>query len=672
MIAFLVLLQQQVDSAKTPGLPPSPIATIAMSPAHPVVTVGDSMRLTPVAKDAAGRPVPGVKYRWFAESFESHIDSTGMLRAGSPGRAVLHVVGVVPGTRPGKPTEVTVELVLPPASRVDVSPVVRRLMVGQRLPLQAAAFTTLGDRRPGAIAWSSSNARVARVTPDGRVEGLAPGEARVTATSGPASAALSLTVVPNTVRSVEITGAPATIRTGDVVHLTAVARDAAGHVVDVAPEWTMSRGEGVIDPDGSFVGYEAGTYAVRASVGAANGETGLVVAHRDVRRATTTLGRRPVTGMATAEFWPHPNGKNAYLSTIADRLYALDITDPAHPTVTDSVVVDARIINDVMTTADGKYGVMTREGASTRRNGIVILSFADPAHPKVIGDYTETVTGGVHSAYVYTQPKFGTYVFLTDDATGSMRVIDLNDPPHPKEVARWQTHRLDRARYLHDIDITDGLAYLSYWNDGLVILDVGNGIKGGSPTNPQLVSQYTYDLNDLYRGVEAEGGPGYIRGTHTAWRQRGGKYVFVGDEVFTSKPIGIGIPGFGLGKANGRLHVIDVSDLAHPREVAWYEPPDGGSHNVWVAGDTLYMGDYQGGLRVLDVSGDLRGDLMAQDREIAHAITGDAQGYVPNAAMAWGAFYLNGNVFVNDVFSGLWVVHIDPKPERAPAPAALQ
>jgi hypothetical protein len=314
---------------------------------------------------------------------------------------------------------------------------------------------------------------------------------------------------------------------------------------------------------------------------------------------------------------------------------------------------------------------MTREGASTRRNGIVILSFADPAHPKVIGDYTETVTGGVHSAYVYTQPKFGTYVFLTDDATGSMRVIDLNDPTKPKEVARWQTHRLDRARYLHDIDITDGLAYLSYWNDGLVILDVGNGIKGGSPTNPQLVSQYTYDLNDLYRGVEVEGGSGYIRGTHTAWRQRGGKYVFVGDEVFSSKPIGIGIPGFGLGKANGRLHVIDVSDIAHPREVAWYEPPDGGSHNVWVAGDTLYMGDYQGGLRVVDISGDLRGDLLAQDREIAHAITGDAQGYIPNAAMAWGAFYLNGNVFVNDVFSGLWVVRIEPK-ERAPAAPPLQ
>ena len=74
---------------------------------------------------------------------------------------------------------------------------------------------------------------------------------------------------------------------------------------------------------------------------------------------------------------------------------------------------DARVINDVSTTADGKIAVLTREGASNRKNGIVFLDLADPAHPKVLSEYTETVTGGVHSAYVD-----GHYVYLTDDATG--------------------------------------------------------------------------------------------------------------------------------------------------------------------------------------------------------------------------------------------------------------
>src|SRR2546430_7868491 len=145
------------------------------------------------------------------------------------------------------------------------------------------------------------------------------------------------------------------------------------------------------------------------------------------------------------------------------------------------------------------------------------LSFEDPAHPKPIAEFTETVTGGVHSTYVYKG-----YVYLTDDATGSMRVIDLRDPYHPRQAARWQVKRPEAGRMLHDIDVRDGLATLSYWNDGLVILDVGNGMKRGTPENPQLVLQYKYDLNELYKKVELAGGPGFIRGTHTSWRH--GRY----------------------------------------------------------------------------------------------------------------------------------------------------
>ena len=152
--------------------------------------------------------------------------------------------------------------------------------------------------------------------------------------------------------------------------------------------------------------------------------------------------------------------------------------------------------------------MFTREGAADRKNGIVIASTEDPAHPKVIAEFTEGVTAGVHSAFVYQQPKYGTHVYLTNDGTGAMHVIDINDPYQPKEVAQWRTPRPDAGRTLHDIDIQNGLVYLSYWNDGLVILDIGNGVKGGSPSNPQLVSQFKYDLNALYREVEAVGGPG--------------------------------------------------------------------------------------------------------------------------------------------------------------------
>ena len=48
-----------------------------------------------------------------------------------------------------------------------------------------------------------------------------------------------------------------------------------------------------------------------------------------------------------------------------------------------------------------------------------------------------------------------------------------------------------------------------------------------------------------------------------------------------------------------------------------------------------------------------REDLLAQGREIAHVHTSDPKGFVPNAAMTWGAFYQNGVVWANDMFQSL-------------------
>ena len=78
--------------------------------------------------------------------------------------------------------------------------------------------------------------------------------------------------------------------------------------------------------------------------------------------------------------------------------------------------------------------VFTREGASDRKNGIVIATLDDPLHPKVVAEFTEGVTAGVHSAFIYTQPKYGTHVYLTNDGTGALHIVDINDPAHPKQA----------------------------------------------------------------------------------------------------------------------------------------------------------------------------------------------------------------------------------------------
>jgi hypothetical protein len=432
------------------------------------------------------------------------------------------------------------------------------------------------------------------------------------------------------------------------------------------PAWSMSGGEGIITNDGAFVGYQPGRYTISADFGVRGAETLVTLAARDVRRPATVVGRLPRTRFTTEEVWVHPNGRNAYLGSGSggDVLYVLDISDPANPRITDSLVSDTRRVNDVMTTPDGTVLVHTREGSSSRRDGIVIASLADPAHPEVIAEFTDGVTGGVHSAFIAEQAAFGTHVYLTNNETGELHIVDISDPARPTESARWSSRSNQVGNYVHDVDVKDGLAYLSYWNDGLVILDVGNGIKGGSPSSPQLVSQFKYDLNALYRDVEAVGGPGFIRGTHTAWRHN--QYVFISDEVFPGSQVR-GAKDAAAGRAYGRLQIIDVSDLEHPKSVAYYEPEYGGVHNVWAAGDTLYMGGYNAGFRAFDISGELLGDLRAHGREMVHVNTADMDGFVRNTAMTWGVVVRDGLAYVNDMYNGLWIIRIEPRP-RALSP----
>jgi plastocyanin len=638
------------------------ISKVTIQPAEVAIQVGDTVKLAAAALDAAGRPMEDVTVRWFQDGgrFEGVIDSNGVVRAGSVG--TLAVSALVAPRQGGSPVTAFARVtILPrPTSRIAIEPAVTRLYQGQTAVVSAVPHSPDGDRRQDEVVWSSDSPQVVAVSAGGRLVAGRPGRATVTAKAGRAVERLTIAVAPNPVASVALEPARASVRTGEVVRFTFRARTGGGETVaDASPEWSLAPGNGQVDHDGSFVADLPGSYRVLATFAGKTAEAAVEVRPRDARRPTTLVGRLPLPFPA-AEFWLHPDGKHGYITTMGDRAYALDLSDSGRPVITDSVVVDARHINDLMTTEDGKYGVLTREGASTRRNGIVILSFEDPAHPKPIAEFTETVTGGVHSTFIYRG-----YVYLTDDATGSLRVIDIRDPYRPRQVARWETPSSRAGNYVHDVDVKDGLAYLSYWNDGLIILDVGNGIKGGSPEQPKLVSQYKYDLDALYRDVEAVGGPGFIRGTHTAWRH--GKYVFVGDEVFSAAPRpteGSGVTT--LGRAYGRLHVIDVSDIGRPRAVAHYEPKDGGAHNVWVAGDTLYLGDYQGGLRVVDISGELRGDLLRQGREIAHVATADAHGIRPFAPNTWGAVYRDGLIYAPDINTGLWIVRVDPKSAVVP------
>ena len=639
--------------------------TLIVRPPSPRVASGDTLRLTAELRDASGRLVPGVRYRYSyaGGDRQAAIDSTGLVTAVAPGTVRAAVVALVDGQ---SPVVKRIDLTITPgrASRLEVAPRPSVLLAGGRVRLTAMAWSAGNDPAIDSISWRSSSPGVARVDAGHILTGVAPGRAEITATAGRATAAFAVTVRAAKVGRVDVAPATTAGRQGDVVKFSVTVRDAAGRAIErLTPQWTMSGGAGLMDQDGTFVGYDAGTYTVTANFGARSADATVTLSERDVRRKATLVGSVVRGAFSTSEVWVHPNGKVAYLGTLGDRLYALDISNPASPVIVDSVVANTRHVNDIMSTADGKTLVFTRENADNRRNGIVICSIEDPLHPRPVSEFTDGVTAGVHSAFVYTQARYGSHVYLTNDGTGAIHVIDINDPQHPKQAATWRTPRDDAGRSLHDIDVQDGLLYASYWNDGLVILDVGNGIRGGSPSNPQFVSQFKYDLDARYRELSAFDPSGYIRGTHTAWRH--GKFVIIADEVFAQADLQA-VLSKRVSRAYGDLQMIDVSDVAHPRSVAHYTPEYGGVHNIWVAGDTLYVGAYNAGFRAFDISGDVRGDLKAQGREIANFMTSSPNGVIPNAPMTWGAVVSHNLIFVNDFNAGLFILRLEPRQQVVP------
>ena len=626
-----------------PAAAQTPAPGLELVPARARVVAGQEFRFE--LRAAGGGAVTGAQ--WLIGPFDvASVSQAGIVRGLRHGTATLVV-------RSGGKT-VTAEIVVEPKgpATVSVSAEPAEVVPGGVTVVTALPYTADRDPLTGhAVTFRSTAPRIATVDAAGVVVGRVAGQTTIVAEAGGARGEVAIRVVPNRVARLEVTG-PGSARTGDVVRFTARPADAGGRAVERAPvRWSIDRDGATVYPDGGFVAERPGTYVVTGVVGTVAASAPITVAQRTHDRTFEIAGSATYGHLQAAEHWAVNDV--LYVTTIADRLYTYDISNPANPRLTDSLMVDARLINDVSTTPDGRIGLITRQQASSRKNGIVFLDLADPLHPKVLSEYTATVSGGVHSAYIDNH-----YVYLNDADTQSMRVISFADPRNPREVGRWQVETSVmrttasgqvEGRSLHDLQVKDGLAYLAYWKDGLVILDVGNGIKGGSPENPKFVSQYTYNHADFYP-------PGMIAGTHSVFRY--GKYLVVGDEVF---------PGFfDLNsreriKTLGRLHILDVTNVERPVKVAEYSVPNAGSHNMWVEDDVMYVGNFEAGVRAVDLSGELRGDLYAQGREIGSIWTGASGGYRANLPMAWGAQPHKGHVYATDINSGVWVGRLTPK-----------
>lgn len=603
--------------------------------------VGATKQLAARVYDENDNLVEDVRIRWFSgDRGVATVDEEGRVTALAPGEVQITAV-VVAGRALRASATLTVQD-LPPSEVVAALPGEANY-AGTSAPLQVTVRNSLGTALPaGGVTYQSSDPAVASVDAWGRVYFHKPGRATVTLEAGPATTRVDVAVVDNPAGTYElianVPGAPLSVRTGDVVRFSVQAQ--GGPSMALFPAWSVGAPGASIEedgPEGVFVAEQPGTYRVTALIGDGATQTTTVnVTERRYNASLTKVGRGPISSHSSADTWVFEgiDGHDyAYIGTFMyDWMMVWDVTDPNNPILTDSVQVDARRINDVKIHPNNRIGVITREGASSRRNGIVLLDLSTPAHPTILSEYTDTVTGGVHNVWIRGEEDL---IYAVHNGTRDIHIIDISDPEHPEEVGRWGLDK-EVNKSLHDVIVQDGYAYLSYWDDGLIMLDAGAGTHGGTPTRPTFVSQYKYPVGN----------------THTAWRD--GRYLFVGDEIFPSEwthtaPI----------EARGYIHVLDMADIENPVEVARYEVPEAGAHNVWVEDGKLYVGYYQGGLRVVDITGELRGDLYRQGREMAALKTTDQNAHVANWPMTFSAQIFKGLIYSADFNSGLWITRLE-------------
>ncbi|HEY4133564.1 MAG TPA: hypothetical protein VGM50_23290 [Gemmatimonadaceae bacterium] len=365
-----------------------------------------------------------------------------------------------------------------------------------------------------------------------------------------------------------------------------------------------------------------------------------------LRGALQMLGCGLDTTRYTAEI--AVRGNTAYTTTWGNRrasgnkINIWDVTQNS-PVLVDSVIVtSATTLGDIQISDDGKLLVVATEFSP---GSMVVFDLTDPRKPQQIARFSNDQTApGVHTAKL-GRVNGKLYAFLSVDPTNDTFkarevIVDLSAPSAPVQASV----SVAGLPYVHDTYLRDGLLFVALWNDGMQIWDLGGGGMGGTPESPVVmgtVQTVNGNVHNIWWYHDASGGK---------------KFAFVGEE-------GSGVVG---STSRGDIHIVDVSDLMHPKEVAFYSVPTAGTHNFSVdeKNGVLYAAYYNGGVRAIDVRGDLgtcavnqqivtqglsRCALHLMGRELAVGLLDQ-----PRTVYVWGVQYTGSALFASDMLNGIW------------------
>ncbi len=177
--------------------------------------------------------------------------------------------------------------------------------------------------------------------------------------------------------------------------------------------------------------------------------------------------------------------------------------------------------------------------------GIVIYDVTDPLFPQPLAQGF-SLGFMVHNTFIYRQDRRAFVLVVQDEGDRDFHIVEITDPTSPQMLsARGGTDWFDPVTdqlflgqlpvpLLHDVwaqsypdDHPNAafagrtIAYLSYWDAGLVLLDITD------PADPVFLGDSDYLDPDPLSGRTPEGN------SHVAVPTADGELVFMGDEDFT-------------------------------------------------------------------------------------------------------------------------------------------
>jgi uncharacterized protein YjdB len=222
MLAALAMVIWSCDSPA--GAARTDVASIEVAPDPATLTADGAVQLQAIARDRSDEPLEAVPMFWSSEdSLIAAVSPEGLVSGRSPGTVRV-------AASSGGVSALATVIVLPkPVASISIAPSDTTITVDQAVILRATTRDAAGGTLTGRpVAWSSNAPGVAAVDGDGRVVGVAPGTAEITATAEGKDSRSTVHVSRKQVASVAVDPPAAALLLGQRMQFQATALAADG------------------------------------------------------------------------------------------------------------------------------------------------------------------------------------------------------------------------------------------------------------------------------------------------------------------------------------------------------------------------------------------------------------------------------------------------------------